>query len=193
MQHYLKIAAGSLALALGLGFATGSHADIITTDPNGTVSGSVEGSDGWLVGDTVFGGIDFLVFEADPETLFSIDVTSDIDFGISVYEGQIANETGVPFNNGGDFFDFNTFLSYVGGTPIFSAIGSSLSDLMLDTGGWYTVAIGGDEPFGGPSGSIDYVASLQSAASSPVPTPGGYALLAAGLLAWGATYRPRHR
>lgn len=188
MYKHFKGIMATLALIVAGAAAGTAQADIITTTGNGTVSGSVNGYDGWLNEDTFTGGIDFLVFEADPETLFSIDVSSDIDFGLSVYEGLIVNESGIPFSNSGDFFDFNSFLTYVGGTPMFAALGSSISGMLLSTGGWYTVAIGGDDIFGS-TGSIDYIATLASASAQAVPAPALPALLVAGFVALGLSRR----
>lgn len=172
----------NLALLIMMtGTFTSAQAGIIHTDANGTVSDTVNGYDGWLTEDTFFGGIDFLVFETFVDSLFSIEVVSEIDFGISIYEGLIVNDDSIPFINNDDFFDFSSTLTYIAGTPSFSAIGSSLSNVALTNPGFYTVAVGGDDFFG-PADSVSYTASLNTNAVESVPAPSLPALLAIGLL-----------
>ena len=181
----------NIALTIMLtGTVGNAQAGIINIDANGTVTGSVNGYDGWLNEDTFFGGIDFLVFETFVDSLFSIEVVSDIDFGISIYEGLIANDAPPLFNNNNDFFDFSSTLTYIAGTPIFSALGSSLSNVALTNPGYYTVAVGGDD-FMGPTGSIAYTASLTTTEVQSVPIPSIPALLGMGLVAFRLTTKRR--
>lgn len=181
----------NIALTIMLTGTVGSaQAGIINTDANGTVTDTVSGYNGWLNEDVFFGGIDFLVFETFVDSLFSIEVASDVDFGISIYEGLIANEAPPLFDNDNDFFDFSSTLTYIAGTPVFSALGSSLSNVALSNPGYYTVAVGGDDFFG-PSGSVAYTASLSSLAVETVPVPSIPALLAMGLVALRLSTRRR--
>lgn len=180
MKKKFKLANIALTIML-TGTVCSAQAGIIHTDANGMVTDTVNGYDGWLSEDTFMDGIDFLVFETLVDSLFSIEVASEIDFGISIYEGLIVNDNNIPFINNDDFFDFNSTLTYIAGTPSFSAIGSSLDNVALSNPGFYTVAVGGDDFFG-PTDSVAYTASLNTNAVESVPLPSLPALLAIGLL-----------
>ena len=141
----------------------------------GLFSDTVDTADGWVTDSAAGNGVDFWTFDISAPTWLHVDITSAIDFGISVYQGMVQDDLGFAFDNDADFTDPSTFNqgTFVGGTPSFGAVGSQLSIFLADVGN-YTLAVGGDDfGFGGP-----YAYDMQ--VEVPEPTP--IALLLAGVL-----------
>ncbi|WP_168203188.1 PEP-CTERM sorting domain-containing protein [Marinobacter fonticola] len=164
-----------LALLVMLPFT--ANAGIMELSGDGGYSEAVDSSNGWVTEDTFTGdNVDFWTFEISEPTTLSVDIESDIAFGISVYMGQIADEFATMFfSNSGDFTDGS--LTYAGGTPAIPGGNSSLSSLFLDSAGFFTIAVGGAEGFD-LSGPFNYTMNVATAAA--VPEPSTLALMLAG-------------
>ncbi|TQV68146.1 PEP-CTERM sorting domain-containing protein [Exilibacterium tricleocarpae] len=142
----------------------------------GNFSDTVDSADGWVTDNAVDNGVDFWTLNITAPALLTIDISSIIDFGISIYQGIVQDDLGFAFDNDADFTDPSTFNqgTFVAGTPSFGAAGSSLR-IFLANAGDYTIAVGGDDfGFGGP---YDYKMQVE------VPEPGALFLLLSGVLA----------
>lgn len=172
------IQSAGLALLVLLPFS--ANAGIMELPGDGEYTDTVDSSNAWLTEDT-FGdnNVDFWTFEISAPTTLSIDIESDIAFGISVYMGQIADEfASMFFSNSADFTDGS--LAYVGGTSAIPGGSSSLSGLFLETPGFFTIAVGGAEGID-MMGPFEYAMTVATAAA--VPEPSTLALMLAGGLA----------
>lgn len=163
-------------------FATASIASANFTGDvtgGGVFSDNVSTADGWQFNNPAANGVDFWTLTISEPSYLSVNVGSDIDFGISVYQGAVSDSLGFAFNNAAGFedpltFDFGTFIA---GTPNFGVAGSSLADILLSATGVYTIAVGGaDFGFAGP---YQYDMSVSVAA---VPVPAAVWLFATGLV-----------
>ena len=131
----------------------------------GVFNDDVSTDNGWIIESPTGNGVDFWTFTAAANSLISIEIESEIDFGISVYQGFVDDELGFAFDNDGDFNGG----TYIGGTNgFFSDGGSSLLDLVLLDGGEYTIAVGGDSGFGGFGAPYDYAMTV-SVTQVPLP------------------------
>lgn len=148
----------------------------------GIFSGTVATDDGWITESAAGNGVNFWTLTADAGSLLSVNVSSFIDFGISVYRGEVSDNIGFAFDNNGDFVDPLSFElgTYIGGTNgDFGEFGSELFDLSLVDAGIYTIALGGDLGFGS-FGPYDYRMTVDI--TSAVPDPAVLSLLLPGLL-----------
>lgn len=172
------IQSAGLALLVLMPFA--ANAGIMELPADSQVTDTVDSSDAWLTEDTFSSNnVDFWTFEVSEPTTLSIDIESDIAFGISVFMGQIADEFATMFfSNSSDFTDGS--LSYVGGTSPIPGGDSALSNLFLGSAGFFTIAVGGAEGFDLP-GPFGYTMDVVTAAA--VPEPSTLALMLAGGLA----------
>lgn len=176
----MRSLAQSAALALLVLVPYTANATLMTLSDDGVYTGSVDTDNAWLEENTFSDGVDFWTFEVTSPTTLSIDIASAIDFGISVYAGEMMDEfQAIFFSNSGDFSDGS--LTYVDGTPAIPMPGSSL-DFMLATSGFFTIAVGGDNGFG-MDGPHDYTMTVAGLSSHDVPEPSSVALLLAGGLA----------
>ncbi len=143
MKRYLN----TLLMACTLCFSSLSLASIIALPADGNVSDSVVGDSGWTNEDTFGDALDFVTFDVSTDSLFSVNSSALINLGLSVYQGTVVNDFGIPFANGSDFSDLFSNLSYVAGNnPFVPGIGGALTDILL-TAGSYTLAVGGNEGF----------------------------------------------
>lgn len=176
----MKFLLRSVVLISFLSLSLTANAGIIAANSNGTFTDDVDGDSGWLNEDTFFNGLDFWTVEIDTPSALSISINSTISFGISIYQGQIANDLGIVFNNDSDFFDFTNTLSYVQGTNAFApgAGNNMLADVNLTAPGFYTIAVGGNQGF---QDNLNYSYDI-TFASTQVPEPSSILLLSlAGL------------
>lgn len=166
------------ALVLGSLVSGGAQAAFVgDVSGSGVYSDSVATADGWVTNSPVVDGVDFWRVIVTQASVLSVDILSDLDFGISIYRGAVSDDIGYAFDNAADFIDLTTFASgtYVAGTASFGEAGSSLVDILLAAPGEYTIAVGGDGfGFGGP-----YAYDMQVEVA-PVPLPGGLGLAALG-------------
>ena len=171
----IKRILAALAIAGTASFANAIPVFTGDVSSGGVFSDSVDTADGWVTDTAVGNGVDFWAFSVNAPTSLTIDITSIIDFGISIYQGIVQDEIGFAFDNDADFVDPSTFNlgTFLAGTPSFGAAGSSLS-LFLASAGDYTIAVGGDDF--GFSGPYDYEMAVA------VPEPGSIALILAGLM-----------
>ena len=139
-------------------------------------SDTVATIDGWLVDAAAGNGVDFWTFSAGPGELnLSVSITSDLDFGISVYAGIVGDDFGteiIGFDNDGDFGDG----VFIAGTPTFPTAGSELLGVLLPGPGDYTIAVGGDGASGFAIGPFDY-----SITATAVPVPAAVWLFGSAL------------
>ena len=143
MKRYLN----TLLMACTLCFSSLSSASIIALPADGNVSDSVVGDSGWTNEDTFGDALDFVTFDVSTDSLFSVNSSALINLGLSVYQGTVVNDFGIPFANGSDFSDLFSNLSYVAGNnPFVPGIGGALTDILLSAGS-YTLAVGGNEGF----------------------------------------------
>ncbi|MGP4845537.1 PEP-CTERM sorting domain-containing protein [Marinobacter sp. 1Y8] len=171
----------SASLALLVLIPYTANATVMSLSGDGEYAASVDTDNAWLEENTFSEGVDFWTFEVTTPTTLSIDIASAIDFGISVYAGEIMDEfQAIFFSNSGDFSDGS--LTYVAGTPAIPMPGSSLDNIMLATSGFFTIAVGGDNGFG-MDGPHDYTMTVAGLSSHEVPEPASFALLLAGGLA----------
>jgi len=178
----MKISTSALLFTLLLSLTTTANA-LIAGDVTGggSYADSVASDNGWIVESAAGNGVDFWTLNATAGDTIAIDITSSIDFGISIYSGAVSDDLGFAFNNDGDFIDPISFepASYIGGTNgLFGEFGSQLSALLLPATGIYTIAIGGDLGFGGFGGPFNYQMDIDI---TPVSAPAGILLLLAGL------------
>jgi hypothetical protein len=168
----------SAALVAAVAFSSQASA-AITGDVSGggSFAGSVSTFDGWFVESAFGDGVDFWTFTVGNAGTVSIDVTSALDFGISVYQGVVgdsfAEELG--FNNSASFGD-GLFLA--GTNALFPTLGSSLLNVALPGAGTYTIALGGDGASGFGIGPFAYTMNV---GVSEVPVPAAVWLLGSAL------------
>lgn len=144
----------------------------------GTFSNNVETDNGWIIESAAGNGVDFWTLTANANDELSVDITSSIDFGISVYFGQVSDDLGFAFDNNGDFNSG----SYIGGTNgDFGEAGSQLMNVSLVNAGIYTVAVGGDLGFG-LSGPYNYSMDVAITPGVAVPVAPTLLLLLGALL-----------
>lgn len=169
-----KLVAAILAMAASASTQAAFVADI--TD-SGVYSDSVATADGWVTNSPVVDGVDFWRLIVTEASYLSVELFSDLDFGISIYKGAVSDEIGFAFDNAASFTDPNTsaFGTFLAGTPSYGEAGSLLSDIFLESAGEYTIAVGGDGF--GFSGPYNYDMQVEVA---PVPLPGGFGLAALG-------------
>lgn len=138
------LAAAHLALA-----ATPGHAIPLGDLTSGgmlTVSDVLTDGEAWAVENGL--GINFYTIDLGPSARLTIDLTSAINLGISLFEGTIGTDFIGSFNNNGDYtyFDTTTFqdvtASYVAGTNPFGGPFNSFETTLADAG-TYSLAIGG--------------------------------------------------
>ena len=168
----IKLLMGSLFLASILVFTASANATISgDVTGGGTFSNNVGTDDGWIVENAADNGIDFWTFTANVNDVLSVSISSLIDFGISIYFGEVSDDLGFAFNNNGDFndpFTLNTG-TYVNGTNgAFGEAGSQLLNVSLANTGIHTIAVGGDLGFGN-SGPFDYSMEVNIIPSATVP------------------------
>ena len=123
-------------------------------------------------------------YNASAGDRLSLDVSSldNVIGGISIYRGEVSRDDllfGL-FNNSGDF----GLVDYITGTSTFMA-DSSLDDIRLDLGGFYTIVVGGKSAFGWED---NYRYSMNVTA---VPAPGALLLLLTGLMSMVVLRRKR--
>ena len=160
-------------------FAHSANATLISGDAttSGSYSGVVTSSNAWITSSALDGQmVNFWTFDANAGDSLSLLVNSSaIEFGLSLYRG-IVEETELlfaGFNNAGDFGD-NVFIA--GTNPVTGALGTSLLDIFLAEGGFYTIAVGGEQGL-----SFDGLFAYDMEVTR-VPEPGTLGLLAAAML-----------
>jgi hypothetical protein len=156
---------------------------------SGNYKGAVDINFGWI--DAPFGlnswgeHVNLWGFNASSGDLLSFDIHSDnLTTGFSLYFGEVDSLDLLLgfFNNSGDIGS----ASYLTGASIWGNE-QSLSDLLINQTGFYTLIIGGKD-FGGYDG-YTYELSL-----TQVPEPAGLLLLISGLLGLGVLrYRINNR
>ncbi len=162
MKQLLKGTAASIALLMAASAQAAFTGDVTG---GGLFSDNVDTDNGWLIEAPVSNGVDFWTITAAANTTLSVDISSSIDFGISIYQGAVDDDLGFAFDNDGDFNGG----TYIGGTDgLFSDGSSSLNNLLLTDAGVYTIAVGGDSGFGGFGGPYSYNMSV-NASAVPVP------------------------
>tara|TARA_R110002153_G_scaffold31908_1_gene96872 strand:- start:136 stop:696 length:561 start_codon:yes stop_codon:yes gene_type:complete len=177
MKRYFN----TLLMACTLCFSSLSLATIIALPVDGTVSDSVVGDSGWTNEDTFGDALDFISFDVSADSLLSVTSSSLINLGLSVYQGTIVNDFGIPFANGGDFTDLFSDLRYVtGNNPFVPGIGGSLTNVLL-TAGSYTLAVGGNEGFFDTFTDYAYRVNV-SLDEVPVPAPSTLVIMMLGLV-----------
>lgn len=165
-------------VVLGIAFSSVANAAFVNDiTASGAYSDSVATADGWVTNSPVVDGVDFWRVIVGEGSILSVNILSDLDFGISVYKGAVSDDIGYAFDNAGDFTDPTTAVSgtFLAGTPSYGEAGSALSNILLDMAGEYTIAVGGDGF--GFSGPYAYEMLVEVA---PVPLPGGFGLAALG-------------
>ncbi len=186
----MKLTLGSMIFAATLAFMPATHAAITGDVTGGGIFfDNVDTDNGWIVESAAGNGVDFWTLTASENAVLSVEITSNIDFGISVYAGEVSDDLGFAFDNNADFSDPITFElgTYIGGTNgDFGEAGSALFDLLLPQAGIYTIAVGGDLGFGGFGGPFDYEMDIKV-----VPIPAALPLLLSGLLGLFAFSRKR--
>jgi hypothetical protein len=143
MKHMIS----SALLALAILTTANVQAAIIPVSIGSAVDETVIGDSGWLNEDTFGDALDFFVLDLVQITDLSIQITSDIAFGISIYQGEIVNDSAIIFDNDGDFFDFSTDLLFVDGSSALLPGFGNPEFLTTLAAGVYTVAVGGSEGF----------------------------------------------
>ena len=118
-------------------------------------------------------------YNASAGDKLSIDVSSSDDFvgGISIYFGEVS-ETDLLlglFNNSASF----GMVDFIAGTSTFMA-DSWLTDIILETAGFYTIFVGGKSGLGWDN-SYDYSMNVVADSVASVPEPGAWLLLLGGL------------
>ena len=175
---YLFLRMASLVALLTT--ATAANA-IFTGDVTGggVFTDDVSSADGWLLNNAAANGVDFWTFTVNNPSTISIDIDADIDFGISLYFGAVADDLGIAFDNAADFIDPLTseLGSFIAGTPNIGVAGSSLADVFLGAAGIYTIAVGGAD-----FGFNDPYAYTMTVDISSVPAPATLWLTASGLI-----------
>ncbi len=146
----------------------------------GTFSDQVAIDNGWITESAAGNGVDFWTLNANAGDMISIDISSLIDFGISVYFGNVMDDLGFAFDNNASFFDPLTanLGTYIGGTNgDFGEAGSTLNLTLLNSG-IHTIAVGGDLGFGF-FGPFDYKMDV-----NVVPETAPLFLLLSGIFAF---------
>lgn len=171
-------------------FAHSANATLISGHiaTGGRYAGVVTSSNAWITSSALDGQmVNFWTFDAKAGDSLSLSVSSSaIEFGLSLYQG-IVEETELlfaGFNNAGDFGD-NVFIA--GTNPVTGALGTSLLDIFLAEGGFYTIAVGGEQ---GLSFDGQFAYDMQV---TRVPEPGTLGLLAAAMLTTFGMRRLRSR
>ena len=183
MRNFL----GAASLLAALTLAPAAQAAIVSGDVTGggDFYGQVTSNTAW-VQDNPFDGeeVNFWTFSAnagDSISIFVESVTNEmpqlLDAGISLYFGEITEMELLygGFNHAGDFADnllvatTNTFFGTAGNN-------ASLLDILLEQGGIYTIAVGGEAAYS-MHDSYNYDMNVQV-----VPVPAAVWLLASGLL-----------
>ncbi len=164
---------------------------VLSTSAHATLSGDVTGGgnfsnqvatdNGWIIESAAANGVDFWTLNANAGDTVSIDISSVIDFGISVYFGSVMDDLGFAFNNNADFTDplSGQLGTYIGGTNGDFGVAGSLLSLILPNAGIHTIAVGGDLGFGA-SGPFNYDMNVNIVS---VPETATLLLLLSGLLA----------
>ena len=161
-------------------FAHSANATLITGDVTDSGksrrSASSQSSNAWITSSALDGQmINFWTLDANAGDSLSLLVSSSaIEFGLSLYRG-IVEETELllaGFNNAGDFGD-NVFIA--GTNPVTGALGASLLDIFLTDGGFYTIAVGGEQGL-----SFDGLFAYDMKVSR-VPEPGTLGLFATAM------------
>jgi hypothetical protein len=177
MNLFLRIAS-LIVLLSGASVATSANFTGDVTG-GGVFSDNVSTADGWQMNNASANGVDFWTLTIAGPSNLSVNIDSNIDFGISVYQGAVSDALGFAFDNAASFEDPISFEfgSFVAGTPSFGFAGSSLAGILLETAGIYTIAVGGaDFGFAGP-----YQYDMNVNVSS-VPVPAAVWLFASGLI-----------
>lgn len=158
--------------ALSLLSATSvSQASIIDLPLSGNLTDSVTGDTAWLLEDTFGNGLDFILFEVTESSLVDIVLNASIDFGLSLYSGTVVNDFAIIFNNGSDFSDFNTDLTYITGSdPFVPGAADFLKNISLEAG-FYTLALGGSEGIFDTFNEFTYQLNVDINAVEPVSEP----------------------
>ncbi|GGD77650.1 PEP-CTERM sorting domain-containing protein [Lacimicrobium alkaliphilum] len=174
----------SLLLPVLLAISPLSQADILSFSGDGDYNGSVTGDDGWRFNQG-FGEMDFWNFTVAEETSLSVNIFSDIVFGVGLYSGELQTDPGFMFSNAGDFSGlFGESMSYVAGTDPFTPFsGNSLTNIILSAGS-YTLALGGNDAGFDMFSDFSYMMNISTQATTAVPEPamGGLFALALSLL-----------
>jgi len=164
---------------------------ILSTSAHAALSGDVTGGgsfsnqvatdNGWIVESAAADGVDFWTLNANAGDTVSIDISSVIDFGISVYLGSVMDDLGFAFDNNADFIDplSGQLGTYIGGTNGNFGVGGSLLSLMLPNTGIHTIAVGGDLGFGS-AGPFSYAMNVNIVS---VPEAATLLLLLSGIFA----------
>jgi len=180
----MKLILASLFLFTVLTIGTTAQATIVgDVTGGGTFSDNVSTDNGWITENPTGNGVDFWTFTASANDMLSVDITSLIDFGISVYFGEVMDDLGFAFNNNGNFTDPTTSNAgtYIGGTNgNFGTVGSMLN-LTLANAGIYTIAAGGDLGFGS-SGLFNYSMDIDITNAVPVPETATLPLILGGMI-----------
>lgn len=176
MKRYFTL----LMMMVTLFTGTFASASIIALPNDGNVADSVVGDSGWLNEDTFGDALDFVTFEVTTDSLLSVTSSALINLGVSVYQGTLVNDFGIPFSNSGDFTDLFSQLTYIAGNdPFLPGLGGSLTDVSLVAGA-YTLAIGGNEGFFDTF--TDFTYNLTVALDEvPVPAPSTLLIFVLGL------------
>jgi hypothetical protein len=177
----------AIALTAIFALPATSQAAFITGDVTGggSFTGTVTRSDAWVQSNPIDGmEVNFWTLSGNAGDSVSLFVTSSmIELGVSLYRGMVDElDLIVPgFNNAGDFAD-NLF---VAGTFEFGAIGAELVNIILPENGFYTLAIGGEQPIAGTAFNYNLDVNVTSA----VPLPAAVWLLGSALLGLGVMRR----
>lgn len=173
MKHSTLYAIFSAAMLAAASSANAAFSGDVSG--GGLFSGEVSTDNGWITESAAGDGVDFWTLTVGANTTLSVSIDSFIDFGISIYKGEVS-EFG--FDNDTDYTDLFSGETgyYIGGTNgYFSDGGSSLENILLADAGVYTIAIGGDAGFGS-YGPYNYDMTV-----SQVPLPAALPMFAAGL------------
>ncbi len=179
----MKLILASLFLFTVLTIGTTAQATITgDVTGGGTFSDNINSDNGWITESPAGNRVDFWTFTAQANDVLSVDITSQVDFGISVYFGEVMDDLGFAFNNNGNFTDPTTSNvgTYIDGTNgFFGTVGSSLSNITLANAGIYTIAAGGDLGFGA-SGPFSY--SMDIGITNAVPEAATLPLIFGGMI-----------
>ncbi|BBA35554.1 uncharacterized protein sS8_3617 [Methylocaldum marinum] len=185
MNHLFRVTS-IVALLTTASIANASITGDVTG--GGAFSDDVSTADGWVLNNPASNGVDFWTLTIDQPGYLSVNVGSQIDFGISVYQGSVSDSVGFAFDNAASFRDPITseLGTFIDGTPNFGFAGSTLEDVFLATAGTYTIAVGGSDF--GFSGPYQYEMTVNVSA---VPLPAAVWLFLTGLTAlagWSRRY-----
>lgn len=162
-----KLLIASMLVASSTAFAGMIEGDLTG---GGQVYNTVDTDNGWIANTPASNGVDFWTITVNAGDMVSFSVTSEIDFGMSLYKGSVSDDVGFSFLNNADFTDSISFENgqYIVGTNgLFGEVGSELLNIEITEAGIYTLALGGDLGFGS-YGPFNYTLDVEV---TEVPVP----------------------